>query len=309
MKDNKNSMVIKRSVDVLMTVLLLCLMAYQVTGDFLHEWIGIGMTVTVIVHQILNRKWYGALFKGRYTGYRILLTAAAILLLLSMAMTAVSGISMSGHAVPFMYGMVKVSLARQMHLSMSHWSFVLMGVHLGLHVPVITAGFKLSDKVKTVLSAVFCLAAGTGLYFFIQNRIFDYLFFRVPFAFLDYEKAGVLVFIENILILVFWAYIGEKAALMSAVQNKSSDKTNKKQIHLIFVLCAVIMGLVMNMIFSKNTNDNIGSSGWEPSAQETSSQTTEGAVASSSGDTTAASSGVTDLTKIDNGRCRQFPAQ
>ena len=49
-----------------MTVLLLCLMAYQVTGEALHEWIGIGMTILVIIHQILNRKWYGAIFKGKY---------------------------------------------------------------------------------------------------------------------------------------------------------------------------------------------------------------------------------------------------
>ena len=51
----------KRIIDVCMTILLLFLMAYQVTGEVLHEWIGIGMTVLVIVHQILNRKWYGAL--------------------------------------------------------------------------------------------------------------------------------------------------------------------------------------------------------------------------------------------------------
>ena len=44
----------KRIVDVCMTVLMLCLMAYQVTGEAAHEWIGIGMTVLVIVHQILT---------------------------------------------------------------------------------------------------------------------------------------------------------------------------------------------------------------------------------------------------------------
>ena len=48
----KNS--IKRLVDAAMTVLLLLLMAYQVTGEALHEWIGIGMTGLVILHQILN---------------------------------------------------------------------------------------------------------------------------------------------------------------------------------------------------------------------------------------------------------------
>ena len=70
MQGKRNTM-IKRIVDVCMTVLLLCLMAYQVTGEALHEWIGIGMTVLVIIHQILNRKWYGAIYKGKYNLYRI----------------------------------------------------------------------------------------------------------------------------------------------------------------------------------------------------------------------------------------------
>ena len=37
-------------VDALLLVLLLCLTSYQVTGDKLHEWIGVAMTLTVIVH-------------------------------------------------------------------------------------------------------------------------------------------------------------------------------------------------------------------------------------------------------------------
>ena len=101
----KYNTMIKRIVDVCMTVLLLCLMAYQVTGEVLHEWIGMGMTALVIIHQILNRKWYGAIFKGKYNPYRIVTTVVNIALLLSFALTAFCGMSMSGHAVPFLYGM------------------------------------------------------------------------------------------------------------------------------------------------------------------------------------------------------------
>lgn len=36
---------IKMGIDLLMTALLLCLMAYQVTGQKLHEWFGTGMLV------------------------------------------------------------------------------------------------------------------------------------------------------------------------------------------------------------------------------------------------------------------------
>ena len=79
MQRTHNKMTIKRIVDACMTALLLCLMAYQVTGEVAHEWIGIGMTVLVIIHQILNRKWYGAVFKGKYNAYRILTTVVNVL--------------------------------------------------------------------------------------------------------------------------------------------------------------------------------------------------------------------------------------
>ena len=84
MSQVKTNKMIRRIVDAVMTVLLLCLMAYQVTGEVLHEWIGISMTLLVILHQILNRKWYGALFKGKYNPYRTVTTILNLLLLLSL---------------------------------------------------------------------------------------------------------------------------------------------------------------------------------------------------------------------------------
>ena len=218
----------KRIIDVCMTILLLFLMAYQVTGEVLHEWIGIGMTGLVIVHQILNRKWYGALFKGRYRAYRILTTAVNILLLLSFALTAFSGMSMSGHAVPFLYGMAPVTFARQTHLSMSHWSFVLMGLHLGLHVPAMTAKMKTKGSTKTLVSALFCCIAGIGLWLFIRNGMIDYMLFRVPFAFLDYEKAGALVLLENLVMLLFWAFTGAQFSLLCMRHGKKEDEKRGK---------------------------------------------------------------------------------
>lgn len=64
----KNSL--RRAIDIGMTVLLLLQMAYQVTGEAAHEWLGMAMTALVIVHQILNRRWYGAMLKGKYNAYR-----------------------------------------------------------------------------------------------------------------------------------------------------------------------------------------------------------------------------------------------
>ena len=204
----------RRIIDVCMTLVLLVLMAYQVTGEIVHEWTGILMTVLVITHQVLNRRWYKSLFKGKYNAYRTATTAVSILLMLSFAFTALSGMAMSRHAVPFMNGMAPASLARQMHLAMSHWSFVLMGMHLGLHIPAIAAGMKMEGRKKTVAAAVFCAVACAGMFLFVRSEMFDYMFFREAFAFLDYDKAGALVFLENLLMLMAWAFIGDRVAVM-----------------------------------------------------------------------------------------------
>ena len=109
---------------------------------------------------------------------------------------------------------------------MSYWAFVLMGLHLGMHIPVMFAKLKITDKLKTAMSVIFCIVAGFGLYLFIKNGIPEYLFFRVPFAFLDYEKAGILVFLENILMLSFWAFIGAGIAILcrNSRMRKEADK-------------------------------------------------------------------------------------
>jgi hypothetical protein len=121
--------------------------------------------------------------------------------------------------------MVPVSLARKMHLAMPHWSFVLMGLHLGLHIPVMTARMKIEGKARTAVAALFCCLAGIGFFLFLRNGWANYMFFRSAFAFLDYEKAGALVFLENVLMLVFWAFAGDQAAVLCR-QSVRKDKVD-----------------------------------------------------------------------------------
>ncbi len=214
---------LRLAVDGCMLVLLLCLMAYQVTGEKLHEWTGICMTLVVIVHQILNRRWYAAVFRGRYNAYRILTTLVNLLLLAVILATALCGMAMSGYAVPFLYWPGGIYLVRPAHLAMSHWSFLLMGLHLGLHLPVMTRKWKLSDGARTAITLLGTLFGGVGFGLLLQNRLPDYLFFRVPFAFLDYEKAGWLVFLENALILCACTFLGAQLAAL-CLKPKAGEK-------------------------------------------------------------------------------------
>ena len=213
--------ILKKTVDVLMTVLLLCLMAYQVTGEALHEWFGIGMTVLLVLHHILNRRWYAALFRGKYNAYRAVTAAVNTLLLVSVALTALCGMAMSAHAVPFLYGLLPVAFARQTHLAMSYWSFLLMGLHLGLHIPAMTAGFRWNGKIKTAVAAAFAVVSGVGFWLLIKNNIPDYLFFRTHFAFFDDEKNALPVFAENLAVLIAFAFIGaQTASFIKAARGK-----------------------------------------------------------------------------------------
>ena len=52
----KPKQMIKMTVNILMTVSLLLLMAYTLVGEAAHEWIGIALFVLFIFHHILNNK-------------------------------------------------------------------------------------------------------------------------------------------------------------------------------------------------------------------------------------------------------------
>lgn len=211
---------LKRIVDILMLTALSCLMAFQVTGERAHEWIGIVMVTLVVIHQVLNRKWYSALFKGKYNLYRILNTILDILLIISFLLTAISGMSMSNHAVPFMYGLINVNNARVMHLTFSYWSFIFMGLHIGVHISIVTN--KMAKTIKLILSILMTVVAGYGLYLFINSGISNYILFKTHFAFLDYEKSALVVFLENLSMLSFFSFLAHN--IVKLIQNINKRK-------------------------------------------------------------------------------------
>ena len=198
-----------------MTVLLLVLMAYSVTGQVIHEWMGIALFVLFIIHHLLNLQWLRSVGKGRYPLARILQSVLVLLLFLSMIAQMVSGIAMSRHALPFLNIPLSTSTARLIHLSCGYWSFLLTSLHLGLHWNIFLAmgrklrnGQSLSTKGKIALRTAAGTAALYGAVCFAQQNIADYLVLKTEFVFFDYEKALVLVFGELLAIMALWALVG-----------------------------------------------------------------------------------------------------
>lgn len=216
----KAKMKIKLTVDLLMTLVLLCLMAYQIVGETLHEWFGAGMLVLFILHTALNLKWYGNLFKGRYTVLRVIATILNLAVLAAILCLGYSGVVLSRHLFAFLPIRGGMALARVLHLAASYWGFLLMGLHLGLHWGMIAGMMKKALRVTGGNAAAGFVsrlavlgAAAYGVYAFITEKIADNLFLRTQFVFFDYEASAVEVFGKYIAMLVLFmavAYYGAR---------------------------------------------------------------------------------------------------
>lgn len=229
-----NKTAVRHLVDLLMTVVLVLLMAYFLTDQEIHEWLGAGMLVLFIAHHILNRKWLQALGRGKYTPFRILQTTLALLVLLCMLGSMLSGIWMSRYVFDFLPTQGHMGLARTAHLLCAYWGFLLLSAHLGLHWGIMlgaarrAAGNRKPSALRTAVLRV--LAAGIsacGVYAFARQHIADYLFLRSHFVFFDYERPPVLYFLDllsmmGLCISIFY-YLGkalQRRAVRQAIQKE-----------------------------------------------------------------------------------------
>ena len=198
-----NKTAVRRLVDLLMTVVLILLMAYFLTDQEIHEWLGAGMLVLFIVHHILNRKWLKALNQGKYTSFRALQTALVLLVLLCMLGSMLSGIWMSRYVFDFLPTQGHMGLARTAHLLCAYWGFLLLSAHLGLHWGMVlgavrkAAGNRKPSALRTaVLRVLTCGISAYGVFAFIKHQITDYLFLQSHFVFFDYEQPPALYFLD-----------------------------------------------------------------------------------------------------------------
>lgn len=226
----KPKMICKISIDLAMTVLLLLLMARQITGSTAHEWLGAGMSALWIAHHALNFKWHGHLFKGKYTPSRVVQLIVNILLLLSMLGIMASAIILSREVFAFLPISGGIAFARPLHILSAFWGFVLMALHLGLHwnriLGMIRKGSRpiYSKFLKVLLRIGGSALAAYGFYAFIKNQFFSYMFLTSSFVFFDFERPMPLFFTEYIAIMVlfiFLSYYGTKGLQKLAGRRKS----------------------------------------------------------------------------------------
>lgn len=211
--------ILKIFIDVVMAILLPLLMAQALVGKRAHEWLGIAMALLFIMHHIMNRKWYGSLFKGCYTLMRVFGAVINVLLSACICVLAVSGILMSKHAVPALSVNKGMAACRILHLLASHWGLVLMGIHMGLHGSMVFGMVRKLTKtekrciVRTVILRILAVGiAGYGFYSLIHRQFFEYLFLKSQFVFFDFSEPLIRFLVDEMAGIFFFACVGYYAA-------------------------------------------------------------------------------------------------
>ena len=201
---------IRMSVDIAMTVLSIILMGgnYLFPADIVHEVLGVALFLLWAVHITLNRRWYGAIFKGKYNPYRIMQTVINCSILICTLFLMISGIILSNHVFTFLNIQGGLGFARIAHLLASHWYYLFMSLHIGLHVGRLFQNAT-AKIIPRILLAIVC---AYGLYAFIARGVWKYLILRQQFFFFDLERGYILFAIDYISIIILFATLSHLLA-------------------------------------------------------------------------------------------------
>ena len=225
---------LRMPIDITMTLLSIILMGgnYLFPADIVHEILGLALFLLWAVHISLNRRWYGAIFKGKYNPYRVMQTVVNCGILICALFLMISGIILSNHVFTFLNIHAGLGFARVAHLLASHWYYLFMSLHIGLHVSMIAnkiaqkkdAASESSNQEskpqssarKIIFRIVLAMACAYGLYAFIIRGVWKYLFLQQQFFFFDLERGYVLFAVDYISIIILFATISSTTSTAAA---------------------------------------------------------------------------------------------
>ncbi|WP_022932236.1 DUF4405 domain-containing protein [Treponema bryantii] len=201
---------LRMTIDITMTILSIILMGgnYLFPADLIHEILGVGLFVLWGVHIALNRRWYGAIFKGKYNPYRVMQTIINCCILICTIFLMISGIILSNHIFTFLNIQGGLGFARITHLLASHWYYLFMSLHIGLHMG------RLFQNVtaKIIPRIILALVCAYGIYAFIARGVWKYLILQQQFFFFDLDRGYILFAIDYISIIILFATLSHLLA-------------------------------------------------------------------------------------------------
>jgi len=131
--------------DCVMLLALLALMVKPLTGVIVHEALGVGFIVMIVVHCVNNKIWVNNARKSTRpkdgAGMKLVLLAVNVLLFASFALAAVSGVMVS----VVVFGFLEIPFSERFyeaHALSARAMLVLSLVHLMMHKKMIAAHLR-----------------------------------------------------------------------------------------------------------------------------------------------------------------------
>ncbi len=202
--------IFKRTVDTIIIILFIVLMGYHITGNKIHEVLGVITFIFFIIHNLLNIRWYKSIFRVKYNLYRIFQTSINLLLLVSFCGMIISGVMISSFAFDFL-NIPSTMFGRSLHMISTSWGFIFMSIHVGLHLHGIL--IKLNKKIKNstfeyIYYLNIFLFSIFGLYTFMTSGLWKDMLLVTKFKFFDYDQNFCIFYLGQISIFVFFSFLG-----------------------------------------------------------------------------------------------------
>ncbi len=204
---------LRLTVDFTATTLLFLGLAYYWSDNTVHELIGTGMFLLMIVHNVFNRRWFGAIPKTRrqargltdiaLTGTLLAFVLALLVTSLMISRTVFSFLPLEGEFT-----------ARQIHAFAAYWTLIFVSIHLGLRWQRLmnmmrsTFGITRNSAVRTAALRVIALAiAAYGVQSSFVMEVGSKLTLQMSLEWWDFSVSTSGFFLHWISIVGLYAFV------------------------------------------------------------------------------------------------------
>lgn len=111
--------------------LLLVGLAYYWLDNTVHEIVGIGMFLLIIIHNVFNRRWYKTVPKSRHEASGLINSSTILLLAVTILVLLVTSLMISRTVFSFLPFSGGFS-TRQAHILAAWWALIIVSLHLGM---------------------------------------------------------------------------------------------------------------------------------------------------------------------------------
>lgn len=164
---------IKVFIDIVMYIALILLMCEHSLVGLTHEVLGIILFILFIMHNALNYRWYKLILKRKINPKMIPSLIINFLIFVTLIILILSSFMISGYVFK---GLISSNamLARGLHMISSIWLYILVSIHLGLHLNVMI--YKIKGKLYFRILEAIIILSGLIVLIFIDKMYEEMLY-------------------------------------------------------------------------------------------------------------------------------------